>query len=168
MKKILILVLVPALIAAGCFGIMYFSRDWHEVEQFTAYHYDAKEDNADNSNPSISREGKDSVEQRLTDNSFPPSFLKEYFGYAYIAEIDHSWNYPKWKIQCNNMLIKGSVSLFLYDNNGNILFQKKQIESKTDSFEEELDSDIHQRAYYIMILPEEDTVGQYEVTFLGR
>lgn len=173
MKKIFIMLFALILLAIGVLGIRYLTRNWEEVEGFTAYFYLKEDMEADEDSPLKEWEKRHEKIQKSADDAFPPSFLKEYEERAGIVEYDRNsrgeLHYPAWKMQCDNMLTSGMVSVTLYDADGNILYQRKKITRDTGSFEEELTVDIIQKVNFLMILQEEEgTEGSFCVTLFGR
>ncbi len=170
MKKIFMILFVLILFVVGGLSIRYFTRDWTELENTTFYYYLDEDREVDEDSPLKEWEKIHGKIQEPAEDPFPPSF-EEYEDRCGASEIDRSYlnDYSSWKMQCDNMLISGMVSVFLYDEEGNILYRKEKITRDMGSFEEEIADDMMQKTYFLMVLQEEEEMeGSFGVTFYGR
>lgn len=170
MKKIAIIAIVLVLIAVGGGVIMYITRDWTEIQTSSCYYYLDEDKEADESSALKEWENTHGKIQESEQDSFPPSF-EEYGDRCSAAQIDRSYlkDYSSWKLQCNNMLISGIVSIYLCDKAGNIVYKNEKVTRETGSFEETISDDMMQKIFFLMVLQEDDeTEGKLDVILLGK
>lgn len=168
MKKAIIVILVILLAGGGFLTWKYMNREWVLVSSGTAYYY---EETAGDENIS-----KDTSESEMP-SSFP-LFLEDYYmnsviwGGASLLETDEEGkmlSYKEWLMQCDNKLIDGEVSLYLFDENGEVLFEQNDISRSTGSLEWEMERDLIERCSWIVVQEKGDaTLGEVTVMIYGK